>query len=93
MAVVLAQSALHSTLSPNVVTQALLSGEQGQLTVYNRSGVADIYVRLDRTDPTVGGDGSHFVGPNQSRTFGVSPADMYVALISSGAAPFSIEAG
>lgn len=86
-------AATHQTLVGSTVDHVGVTGLFQQVMVTNRTGTSEIYVRLDGTDPTVGGQES-FVLPAAvcSRVFDVDPTHaLIVRLISSGAMAYSVE--
>lgn len=61
--------------------------------VVNRDSASDLYFRIDGTDPTVGGDGTYYVGPGGSRIV-ANPAStaslVVVGVISASPVAYSV---
>jgi hypothetical protein len=88
-------TAKHATLASSVVDIVTVSRSYGQVRIVNRSsggGAAAIFVRLDGVDPAVTADNTFAVSPGQEKLL-LPPAteSIEVRVISSGAAPYSVE--
>lgn len=93
---------VHHTLAASTTDTVTLTGAWRQVMVTNRSGSAEIYVTVDGTTPTVGGN-STYVLPAAvgSRVFTISAtplnprgnatASSVTTLISSGTPTYSVE--
>lgn len=82
----------HHTLVALTVDVLTFTQTCGTFVVFNRGAASDIYMRMDGTNPTVAGDDTYFIPPNQDRRF--SPPDAgnaVVRLISAGTPPYSLE--
>lgn len=84
----------HGTLSASTVDTVDLVDGAYPVLVTNR-GIADIYVRFDGTDPTVGGDNTFIVPAGVTKQFQVTAplgaADRTCKLISSSTPAYSVE--
>ena len=69
MATVLVDRSTSGTLAAGVVDTVQLGTPADTLQVFNKSASDPMYVRLDGIDPVVGGDGSKYVPPGESRLF------------------------
>lgn len=85
----------HGILSPGVATSVSITpGEEG-IVVVNRSLEGELWVRIDGTDPTLGGADSYVI--LGAREFPMSRAavrrgTVNVRLISNAARTYSVEA-
>lgn len=69
MANLTAAVAKHATLTAATVDKVTLSTHLGGVEVVNRDqGTSELYVRVDGTDPTVGGDDCYVVPAASART-------------------------
>jgi hypothetical protein len=51
--------AYAKTLSANTIDKVTFADEPPSVEVVNRDGLAAIYVTVDGSDPTIGGEGTH----------------------------------
>lgn len=89
ISVVSAMSAILTVLTVDTVscTRAFT-----WIVVKNRSTTAEIWVRVDGVDPTVGGDEAYVVLPLGSRDLHIpDPAGVSVKVISAAAAAYAVE--
>lgn len=82
--------AKHATLVAATVDTVTLAAAN-EVAVTNRSSADTIFFRLDGTAPVVDGDDSYVVGPLAMKVVNLAPEIATVKLISSGAAPYSVE--
>lgn len=96
MASYTASRAVHNTLTATTVDTITLSAQYVRVEVLNRSATGDIFVTLDGSTPTVGGNDTYVVPATGVGTF-VNPANTsqpptstVVKLISSGTPSYSV---
>ena len=96
MASYTASRAVHNTLTATTVDTITLSAQYVRVEVLNRSSTGDIFVTLDGSTPTVGGNDTYVVPATGVGTF-VNPANTsqpptstVVKLISSGTPSYSV---
>lgn len=83
----------HTTLVANTAKEITLNGNYASVEVVNRDDTAEVFARLDTTNPTVNGDDSEIIPP---RSVLVIPSPKLtdptvVRLISSGTPAVSVK--
>jgi len=82
----------HRTLVISVVDIATVPHNCGGIRVWNRSSIADIFVRADGVSPSAASDGSWLVAPDQTRLFMMPNfAAPEIRLVSGSAAGYTLE--
>jgi hypothetical protein len=96
MAAYSANRAVHNTLAATTVDTITLTAQYNRVEVLNRSATGDIFVTLDGSTPTVGGNDTfvvpatgvgNFVNPASTSQ---PPTSTVVKLISSGTPSYSV---
>ncbi len=84
----------HRTLTANTVATVTLDSGAQRVEILNVDGAAAVYVTVDRTDPTVAGDGCWVlpaaVGSLELKPRGAGDSIAVVKLISSGTPKVSV---
>ena len=92
MATYNADNAVHARLVATVVDTVTLNYVAGEIIVYNRSGVSDLFFRVDGVNPVISGNNSHIVPVNSVRHIGpANPDAIEVRLVSAGIPYYSVE--
>jgi hypothetical protein len=91
-----APRAVHNTLTAATVDTITLSSQYNRVEILNRSASGDIFITVDGSTPTVGGNDTYvvpatgvgtFVNPNWTNE---PPISTVVKLISSGTPAYSV---